>query len=323
MLCAYRFVLTAYAKAISTKRGADRRKNGARPVPLLLAVVPGATAPGQCAQSLRLALGASAWRFGSAFLFPGVARWRKRHPGWTPGLREGFHPSLVSLGARAPTPYVVGRPPGAERPGTRLAGCVHQACGLLDLGLLPQASGWTPDPRLPRCARRRPQPAAGARRGFPGAPLRGRRGFAPHAATGRWGALDPATGCRPAGSCLRGSPALVSVRSTSARPFGPCSALAYGTRVLGLDGLIPQSALRCRFAGCGLKTKTATCLSFVFYHLEMQMSFQNEVVLLIKFIILLAITLGPWAIGLMVVFRLASRGMRSMYGKFSKHTGGQ
>lgn len=203
MLCAYRFVLTAYAKAISTN-GADRRK--ARSAHLLAMWSAGATAPGQCALSLRRALGASARRFGSVFLFPGVARWRKRHPGWTPGLREGFHPSLVSLGARAPTPYVVGRPPCAPRPGTRLAGCVHQACGLMDLGLLPQASGWTPDPRLLRCVRRRPQPAPGRDAGSRALRFRGRRGFAPHAAIGRWGALDPATGCRPAGSCLRGSP---------------------------------------------------------------------------------------------------------------------
>ncbi len=53
------------------------------------------------------------------------------------------------------------------------------------------------------------------------------------------------------------------------------------------------------------------------------MSFENEVMLLIKFIIFLAVTLGPWAIGLMVIFRLAYRGMLPMYRKFTKRSGGQ
>ncbi|OIQ86944.1 hypothetical protein GALL_312030 [mine drainage metagenome] len=53
------------------------------------------------------------------------------------------------------------------------------------------------------------------------------------------------------------------------------------------------------------------------------MSFENEVMLLIKFILLLAATLGPWTIGLMVIFRLASRGMLPMCRKFTKRSGGQ
>ncbi|OIQ86945.1 hypothetical protein GALL_312040 [mine drainage metagenome] len=217
LLIALCFVLIAYPKAISTN-GAERRKGG-RAAHLLAMWSPGATAPGQCAQSLRRALGASVRRIGTAFLFPGVARWRKRHPGWTPGLREGFHPSLVSLGARAPTPSAVGRPPCAPRPGTRLAGCVHQACGLMDLGLLPQASGWTPDPRLLRCARRRPQPAAGARRGFPGAPLPGPAGLRPP--TQPSGAGAPSIQRRAAALLDRvcaAPPALVSRRPASAQP---------------------------------------------------------------------------------------------------------
>lgn len=190
MLCAYRFVLTAYAKAISTKRGADRRKNGARPVPLLPAVVPGATAPGQCAQSLRLALGASAWRFGSAFLFRGSRG----------SLRSArLDGGLPLLGARAPTPYVVGRPPCAPRPGTRLL----------------RASSARPVAVCRRscCRSSRPERAT-LGGGFPGASFDcfscrsgpGPAGLRPPGRHRRLGAPRSHDGLRPVGSCLPGSP---------------------------------------------------------------------------------------------------------------------
>ena len=216
LLCANALALIAYCFVLLHKRkahkmiGADRRKGGVAP-PLcsprsFRARQRPALAPDGCARHSAHLLGALMQRF-----LPRGSRGSLRSARLDGGL--------PLLGARAPTPYVVGRPPCAPRPGTRLAGCVHQACGLLDLGLLPQASGWTPDPRLLRCARRRPQPTAGARRGFPGAERTGAGGASPP--TQPPGAGAPSIQRRAAALLDRvcaAPPALVSRRPASAQP---------------------------------------------------------------------------------------------------------
>ncbi len=252
LLCANALALIAYCFVLLHKRkahkmiGADRRKGG---------VAPPLCSPRSFRARQRPALAPDGSAAHPAHLSGALAQ-RFSSRGSRGSLRSArLDGGLPLLGARAPTPYVVGRPRAlrAREPASRAASIRPAACWTWACCRKPRAGrptlaavaalGGGPSLRLGRDAGSRARSA------------RGPAGLRPPGRHRRLGAPRSHDGLRPVGSCLPGSPRpscpVARPRLNPLRGF--CSARTPGTRVLGLHGLVPQSARKPSvFSGCGL-----------------------------------------------------------------------